>query len=65
VSEMPLNEQMALNIEKNRLDKKIKQMELAAEERLKEMGKDRKKLDALRERIKRRASDMEKSLFSK
>jgi hypothetical protein len=63
--EMPMDEQMSLNIMKNRLDKKVYMAENAAEERKRKLGKDKSKLNAFMERIKKRAQDMEKTFFPK
>ena len=63
--EMSLKDQMDLNIDKKRIDRKVYQMEVKAQERMKEMKKKRSKFKQYQDRIKQRAADMEKSLFSK
>lgn len=56
--EMPLDEQMELNIEKRRIDKKVRLMEIEAEERRRAMGKDKSKLNKYKATIRKRAKDL-------
>jgi hypothetical protein len=63
IQEIPMDEQMALNIEKKRLDRKIFQLEKDAEERRKFM-RDNKKWKAKQELIKKNVEAKLKALKS-